>query len=79
MCLRSSVVCKEPVRHKPPHTISFLGIDGIVMEFDITQYFKRCRKICCKRHSFHLIYAHYEKQTFHSDRMKSVLSVFIVH
>lgn len=44
MCIRSSVVCKEPVRHKLPQTISFIDIDGIVREFDISQYFKVCKK-----------------------------------
>lgn len=78
MCIGSSVACKEPVRHKLPQTISFIDIDGmgIWWEFDISLYFKWCRKICCKRHSFHLIYAHYEKWKVHSD---TVLPVLIVH
>lgn len=72
-------MCKEPVRHKLPQTISSIDIDSIVREFDISQYFKGWKKICCKRHSFQLIYAHYENWMAHSDRMKSVLSFFIVH
>lgn len=44
MCIKNSAMCKEPVRHKLPQTISFIDVDGFVRELDISHNFKGWEK-----------------------------------